>query len=309
VIRKRYEFKTLQKPGTPPLAQVTGEGTLTFDQKLGVPVKMEYKATVVRSANNVSLTIPVSLTWNRVDQKTLDEAKAKALAAKAAAPPSTSAPASGTKPAAGAAATKPVAAAPAGKPPTIQDVDQQLEQLKRATNFSQKYIVVSALSRMEAIDERRANVTKAVEPLMRDSNSGLRDAAIRTMGVWGTKENVPALLEMLDQLDNGIRRATMEALARIPDERSAKALAKLVIDESSRNNAAAALKKMGPVAEAAVITLLASDDHQVRYQACHILAEIGGKKSIAAISKRLKTDKHNWSRTAAEIALRKLNGK
>jgi len=306
-IRKRYEFKTLQKPGTPTLAHVTGEGTITFDQRLGVPVKLEYRATVVRSVGNITVTIPVTLNWNRLDQKVLDDALAKAKEAQAAAPrPGATASADSGPGAAPSSEVKPAPAAP----PTAKEVDRLLAELTtRGKNFSQKYIAASALSRMKPLDERRAKVTKAVEPLMRDSNAGLRDAAIRTMGVWGTKANVPALLKMLDQLDFGIRLVTMEALGRIPDQRSAKALAKLVLDTTSRNNAAAALKKMGLVAESAVIALLDDDDHQVRYQAYHILAEIGGKKSVAAITERLKTDGHVWSHTAAEIALRKLNGK
>jgi hypothetical protein len=190
-----------------------------------------------------------------------------------------------------------------------QEVGGKLGELKRAENFTQKYLAVGALSRMHPIEQWRSDVTQAVEPLMRDSNAGLRDAAIRAMGVWGTTDNVPSLLKLLEQVDRGTRMSAMEALGRIPDERSAKALAKWVVDTSSRNKAAMALKRMGPVAEDAVIGLLADGDHQVRYQACNILGEIGGAKSIEAIAKRLETDQHVWSRAAAEIALRKLKGK
>ena len=70
--------------------------------------------------------------------------------------------------------------------------------------------------------------------------------------------------------------------------------------------AAHALRGMGSVAEDAVIKLLEHEDYQVRYQACNVLGEIGGPKSVAALKKQLEQDTHQWSRVAAEVALRRL---
>ena len=288
-LKKKYVFSTLQKEGTPPLAQMTGEGTITFNSQQGFPESMDFRATMVRSAGAVSVTVPITFAWNRVDQKVLDEGRARAAAAAKAAP------------AAGQASAASSAAAP-----TVQEVDRLLRELKTAGNAAQKSAVVRTLGRMQPLDQRRSQVTQAVEPLMRDTDAMLHDAAIRAMGAWGTKENVPALLKMLDQLDSSIRRTTLEALGKIPDKRAAEAVAKLLPNDADRRDAALALKAMGSVAEADVIGLLKHKDKMVRAEACHVLAEIGGKKAIAALKKMLQADKDNWSRSAAQLALRKL---
>lgn len=287
-LKKTYVFSTIQKEGTPPVAQMKGEGTITFNTQQGLPESMDFHATMVRSSGAVSVTVPVSLAWNRVDQKVLDDARTRGAAAVKAASERM------------AAAAKPTI-------PTAQEVDRLLGELKKAGSASQKSVAVNTLARMQPLDARRAKVTQAVEPLMRDSTAMLRDAAIRAMGTWGTKDNVPALLQMLDQLDSSIRRTTFEALGKIPDKRSAQAVAKLLPNEGDRGDASRSLKAMGTVAEADVIAVLKHRDKMVRAEACQILAEIGGKKSIAALRKLLTTDKDSWSRAAAQIALKKLS--
>lgn len=288
-LKKKYVFTTLQKEGTPPLAQMTGEGTVMFNAQEGFPESMEFRATMVRSAGAVSVTVPITFAWNRVDQNVLNDARSRAAAAGNAAP---AVPAG--------VANKPAAA-------TAQEVDRLLRELKTAGNAAQKSVAVNNLVRMQPIDQRRSQVTQAVEPLMRDTNAMLRDAAIRAMGVWGTKDSVPALLKMLDQLDSSIRRNTMEALGKIPDKRGAEAVAKLLPNEADRRDASSSLKAMGQVAEAEVIPLLKHKDKKVRAEACQVLAEIGGKRSVAALKKMLQSDKDSWSRAAAQIALKKLS--
>ena len=288
-LKKKYVFTTLQKEGTPPLAQMTGEGTVMFNSQEGFPESMEFRATMVRSAGAVSVTVPITFAWNRVDQSVLNDARSRAAAGNAA--PAVPA----------GVVAKPAVAS------TTQEVDRLLRELKTAGNAAQKSVAVNTLVRMQPLDQRRSQVTQAVEPLMRDTNAMLRDGAIRAMGVWGTKDNVPALLKMLDQLDSSIRRSTMEALGKIPDKRGAEAVAKLLPNEADRRDASSALKAMGQVAESEVIGLLKHKDKKVRAEACQVLAEIGGKRSIAALKKMLQSDKDSWSRAAAQLALKKLS--
>ncbi|HQU42098.1 MAG TPA: trypsin-like peptidase domain-containing protein [Pirellulales bacterium] len=288
-IKKRYTFQTLQPPGTPPMAQVTGEGTITFNRAKGFAEKFEYKATLVRSVSNVSVTVPLTLQWQRLDQQTLDKNRAEAQANLEAAKK--------------AAAEK---AARDAAPPTPQRVDELLEDLSIAKEWHERLKPLDSLARMQPIDQRRAQVTKAAEPLMRDGNFAVRDKAIQIMGRWGTKETVPVLLKMLEQLDSGIRHKTIEALGEIADPSAAKQVAALVPEQSDRHAAVAALKKMGHVAEPAVIDLLKHRDSQVRYQACQILEAIGGPKSVAAIKRLLQNENDGLVRLAARGALDRL---
>ncbi|HVX14353.1 MAG TPA: trypsin-like peptidase domain-containing protein [Pirellulales bacterium] len=289
-IKKRYTFQTIQAAGTPPLAQVTGEGTLTFNRASGYAEKLDYKATLVRSSRTASATIPYTLAWQRLDQQAIERTRAQALANLEAA----------KKAAAEQSSRGKIA------PPVPPKVDDLLAELKNAKEWDQRLNPLMALERMRPVDDRRAEVTAAVEPLMNDANHSIRDRAIRIMGRWGTKQTVPALAKMLEQRDVDVRRATIEALGQIADEDAARELASLVLESSDRAAAVAALRGMGNVAETAVIRLLDRGDRQVRKEACQILGEVGGSKSAAALKQLLQNEKESQVRGAARAALDRL---
>jgi S1-C subfamily serine protease len=288
-IVKRYSFQTLPQSVTPPVAKMTGEGTITFNRGKGYAEKMTFTATLVRSADKLSLTVPLSMEWRRLPQAELETARAEAKA---------------NREAAQQAAAEKVARESA--PRTPAEIDELLADL---SDGSKRLAILTSLEKMRPIDERRAEVTKTVEPMMRDSNSAVRDRAIRVVGHWGTKETVKMLVKLFDQVDFGIRHATIDALGMIDDATAAEAIAKLVPEQNVRTLASAALKKMGPVAEAPAVALLKHSDKQVRYEGCHILAEVGGPKAVAALKRLLRDEKDNWPRAAAQVALKKLGEK
>lgn len=127
-------------------------------------------------------------------------------------------------------------------------------------------------------DQRRGEVVKALEPLLNDNGPFTREWAIEALGVWGTKETTPLLLKAMQQKEG--RGAAMKALARLKDERAAEPIAERLDEFFDRHEAAEALKKMGPVAEDAVIKRLNHADNQVRMTACDILKAIGTAKSL-----------------------------
>ena len=79
-IKKRYTFQTLDPAGSPPVAKMTGEGTISFNRAKGYAEKMEYKATLLRSTNNVSVTVPLTMEWRRLSQGELNQMRAQAKA-------------------------------------------------------------------------------------------------------------------------------------------------------------------------------------------------------------------------------------
>jgi HEAT repeat protein len=291
-ITKRYSFQTLPQSVTPPVAKMTGEGTIAFNRAKGYAEKMTFTATLLRSSDNVSVTIPLTMDWRRLSQAEIETARAQAKANAEAAKQ--------------AAAEK---AARESAPRTPAEIDELLADLATSDDLGKRLAILTSLEKMTPIDERRVAVTNAVEPIMRDSNSALRDRAIRIMGHWGTKDTVKVLVKMLDQLDSGIRHAVIDALGILGDATAAKAIADLVPDQNVRMFAVAALKKLGQTAEPPAIALLKHSDKQVRYEACNILAEVGGPKAVAALKRLLQNEKDNWPRTAAQIALKKLDKK
>jgi serine protease Do len=319
-IKRRYELRALEKSGEPPPLEMTGEGEILFNRKTGVPESMQFKATLSRTAGGVTTRIPLQVTCRKTDADQFAQVPQPAPSRpspSAPAPPRTKPPGETPRPPGetappGKTAKPPAPAVPSPSPPATEtspeeELDRLLKDLQSPeSDWSKQFQALSALARMTPIEARRDEVAGILDPRLTDLNSSLRSSALRAIGVWGTKQNVPTLLKLLEHRDTSERWPVMRALGKIPDERAARALAERVKDSNDRLTAAQALREMGPLAEDVVLELLEHEDYQVRYQACHVLGEIGGPKSIAALKRQMEQDAHQWSRAAAEIALRKL---
>lgn len=132
-------------------------------------------------------------------------------------------------------------------------------------------------------DERRAEVCKALEPLINDPDLFTHQWAVEALGVWGTKETVPVLIKAMNDKDN--RAAAMKALARLKDERAVEPIASRLEESFDRMAATEALKNFGPAAEDAVLKRLNHHEVLVSWAVCDILKAIGTKKSLPALEK------------------------
>jgi predicted Zn finger-like uncharacterized protein len=165
--------------------------------------------------------------------------------------------------------------------PDADSVERALFDLKSSDFFKRQQAVQKLKDALP--DQRRAEVCKALAPLVNDPNRLIRQWAVEALGVWGTKESVPVLLKAMD--DNETRRAAIEALGRLKDERAVEPIASRLEENLDRRTASEALKRMGPIAEEAVLKRLSHPDRQVARTACDILVAIGTKKSLPELQK------------------------
>jgi hypothetical protein len=161
------------------------------------------------------------------------------------------------------------------------DLDSLLTAVKNGDGFVQRE-AMTRLARMEPTD-RRAEVAKALEPFVTAGEHFTRIAACEALAVWGDKSNVPALIQSLNNQDVFARKAAMEALAKMKDERGYEAVAKRLTEHIDRMSASRALQDIGSGAEPYVIKLLTDSDWGVRMEACKVLRAIGTKKSTRAL--------------------------
>jgi HEAT repeat protein len=158
-------------------------------------------------------------------------------------------------------------------------------------------------------DNRRAAVTSALEGLLDDADFSARADAVRALGVWGTKENVPALLAVLQKDKEFVpRHGAMEALARLKDDRAIEPIAARLAIPADRNAAAKALQDIGPAAEKAVRAQLNDPDNWTKTEACHVLRVIGSRQSLPALQ-RLINDPDISVRSAAQDTIKVLQAK
>jgi hypothetical protein len=196
------------------------------------------------------------------------------------------------------------------RPLTKGEMDQTLAALKSSNAFHRK----DAAERLTQADpkESREQVTKALEPLLEDPDHFTRQAGIKAMGMWGTKDSVPPLLKLLKHPDVFTRRSAIEALGNLKDERAAVPVAECLLDSNTRGEAGKALEAIGPKAEKEVIKFLKHDNIFLRANACGILKIIGTKESIKPLQQILRNpDIHNQTHVAptAREALLAIKGR
>lgn len=76
-IIKRYTFQTLDAAGVQPTAKMTGEGTITFNRAKGRAEKMDFRASLVRTVSNVTVTVPITLEWRLLSKEELEKIQAQ----------------------------------------------------------------------------------------------------------------------------------------------------------------------------------------------------------------------------------------
>jgi hypothetical protein len=150
---------------------------------------------------------------------------------------------------------------------------------------------------------RRAEVARGLQAVIDNRRPfSPRNEATRALGTWGTADEVPYVLRLLNDNERGVQEAAIEALGRLKDARAADALARKMKEGFERPRAAQALKDIGPGAEAAVRRLLDVQDIGLRVDACRVLQVIGTKASYPDLL-RLTNEPEDAVANAAREAL------
>jgi serine/threonine protein kinase len=178
----------------------------------------------------------------------------------------------------------------------------------KADNAFTRNEAATRLEKMLPIEDERAAVAGALQPLLNDPDHFTRQAMIRALGVWGTPQHIPALVKMFEHDDVFTRRAAITALGNIRDERSAEAIAGRMEDTLNREAARQALLTLGPLSEKATARLIDHKDWAIRLTACQILKVIGTKQSIPALETALK-DSNNIVAGEAKSALQMVHAR
>ncbi len=254
-IRKDYELATKETVGDEPRLKMTGEGTISFDIKAGIPLAMDYKVEVIEISGNTRLRLPIAVSCRLLEGKDRE----KALRPPAQAP----------------SAMNPIEAG---------DLNKLLADLK-SPDTGRRRAACQALFNAAPIEGRRADVARAIERLVPDRDMGLRGDAVRALGVWGDARSADTIIETLRDESFGVRDELFEALSRLsPTEKAAEAVVPWLAKENGR--AAKALRAIGPPAEGPLIRQVeAGTDLKLRTEACRLLKDVGTSQSVPALER------------------------
>lgn len=229
--------------GADPALDLTWDGSITFDVTKGLPRIVELRGTFTEGERRWPFTVTYQLLEGEARERVLNPPREE---------------------------PRPLA-------------DAELTQTLADLQGPGRRVALDRLALALPTAARREEVAGLLEPLLADPDLFTRQAAVKALAVWGTKDNVPALLKRLDDKNVFVRIPVMAALGRLQDGRAAQPLAQRLVFHEDRKDASKALQALGSPAEKAVIPLLQHADWFVRLEACKILKAIGTQESKAGL--------------------------
>lgn len=191
------------------------------------------------------------------------------------------------------------------RPPDSDAVAQMLFDLKSPA-LQRRKDALGRLMRLPADPSRRAEVSRAIEPMLKDADGFGRSDAAKALAVWGGPENTPALAAALKDPEFGVRWAVLDTFKALHDPAGAEAVAACLLTD--RGKAVEALRAMGSEAEPAVLKYLDHNDWGVRMDVCKLLREIGSDACVPALYDLLrKNNGQGLDSMAASEALKTLD--
>lgn len=175
-------------------------------------------------------------------------------------------------------------------------LNQALADLKEGDD-AKRVVILQWLAKQPYDEKIQPKVVAGVTPLLQTLDSNVRAQASAVVAVWGGKENVPALIRVVESKSGGFNEKdakikAMEALARLKDPAGAPPIAALLSDFWVQQQARQALEQMGSVAEDAVLVYLNHPETRYHQNAKELLAlyKTEAKKLVAQSMKDLASD-------------------
>jgi len=313
---KTYEFRTLDDKVTPLFLQ-KGSGKIVFDKTLGMPVSLDYTATMSARADDGSVqSQPYTLSYQLRDpQKVLKEKVSSSVAWAARRFGEALSKDSERK-----FGLKPQAARPrqAAKPRQYSDperVDQLIAILKKRTSENRgrrqhgPFLSdeLEELAQLEVVAKRQQLVGKIFLYYAKQPNAFDQRVAIEGLVSWATKRQVPGMIKLLTEEVEGIdwpeRQIVIRALCRFQSPQVSRAIASRLVHFTEEKEAEEALIAIGSAAEQAVSKILDHKSEEARESAAEILEKIGTQKSLPALKKALHEEPDHFTKNSIQEAI------
>jgi HEAT repeat protein len=171
-------------------------------------------------------------------------------------------------------------------------------------------IRLAAIAALNSIGDPR--MPQDIRNLLKSPNPHLRESAVRIAGYFGYSECKDLLLDRVHDASESVRRAVVENLSNLHDDRVLPALMMAISDESPKIRVAAA-QSLGHMenltALPQLMRALRDTDPWVRYYAARALAEVRSPESMDVLASALHHDTATQVRIAAADALGAIGGR
>lgn len=196
--------------------------------------------------------------------------------------------------------------------PSDPEQDRELNRLLSDLTSQDETVcqqAISGLLQFPVQDSSRSEVTNRVERLLESDDPVTRQKVLQVLARWHVKKTVKLLVKVIESSRDGeMRKTGIKALGSIGSAKSCAALATLMDTAPTQELAALgrALRVAGPPAEDVVGQLLQHTRETVRIEACDVLRQIGGVRSIGRLSEVAQQDISSNVRKAASHAMKRI---
>jgi len=192
---------------------------------------------------------------------------------------------SSNRPALAGANGEPTGGAMAGSAATG---DGEVDLTAKEQAVADRFTALAQLSQSPVDEKRRAQVAREILPDVSHEDARIRKVAICALRIWHTEETIPAIIAALEDEEQGVRHVAFETLGYTKDVRAAEALVQNIDAKYYGGLAVKGLKRMGPLAEDAVLQLLDKDVIALSILR-GILEEVGTQKTVTRLIDRFDT--------------------
>jgi HEAT repeat protein len=133
-------------------------------------------------------------------------------------------------------------------------------------------------------EDKKADLLKLAEKLKDDADPATRQQAIHVLAKYATKDQVPALLKLMEGKADGQRAQVIAALGRLKEEKAAPLIVKCLGEPTEHAVADKALTEIGSASEKPLLEELKGNDKAFSRISCvRVLAKVGTKESVPAL--------------------------
>lgn len=111
--------------------------------------------------------------------------------------------------------------------------------------------------------------------------------ALQALGIWGRREDTPAMIAALDDPQRSVARGALAALGRHKDPEALEPMLARASDKALHGPLLAAFRAWGPELEPELVKHIEDDDRDVRRVVCEALRDIGSAASVIPLRNAL----------------------
>ncbi|HVK07974.1 MAG TPA: protein kinase [Gemmataceae bacterium] len=182
-----------------------------------------------------------------------------------------------------------------GGPLPRADDDVMFQKTFADLNGGEYWALKGAIERLAGMkpNDRRADVAARLVELADDPSPHIRRPAVKALGVWGSKNEVPALIRATVHSDTFTRREALKVIGRFRDPRTLEPVMACFRDNSTRGDAGDALRDLGAMAEPELVEILNGPEDVstvfLKGDVISVLTDIGTDASVPALRRVIAT--------------------